>query len=133
MNPFALRLKVFFALALALAAHAFATDSVANDPEGMFIYHFSGAAMDAMLCLVVTFSLAGTRGRIMHDLMLASIITNVAGWILYMAWVGPIYYNVAMWSLSAAQVACLFFPDRHAARVRAFSPFAFFHARTQPQ
>jgi hypothetical protein len=134
MNSLLLRFQVFLCMALALAAHAFATDLAANDPEGMAVYHGSGMIMDALLALAVTSALTGQRGRIMGWLMAASIAVNLGGWLLYMAYVSPAYYNGAMWSLTAAQVACLFMSDQFAARVRAFNPFAMlFGVRAQPQ
>lgn len=107
-NSLILRFKVFLCIVLALAAHAFATNLAENDPEGMAIYHGSGALMDVLLALAVTSMLAGLRGRIMGYLMLTSVIVNIAGWLLYMAYVAPVYYNAAMWALTAAQVLCLF-------------------------
>lgn len=134
MNTLSLRIQVFLCMVMALAAHAFATDLAANDPEGMAIYHGSGALLDLLLCMVVTSALSGQRGRIMGYLMFASIATNIGGWLLYMAYVSPVYYNGAMWSLSAAQVACLFIPDHFAAKVRAFNPFiALFGVHANPQ
>lgn len=122
MNSLSLRIKVALGVLLALAAHAFATDQAPNTPEGMFIYHISGALMDAMLGAVVTFALMGARGRVMSYLMLASVITNVAGYVLYMLYMSPVYYNAAMWSLTAAQFAVLFVPRSLYLRVKAKIP-----------
>jgi cell division protein FtsX len=109
-------------MALALLAHACATDMVANDPEGMAIYHFSGAIMDALLCFVVTGALSGLRGRLMGWLMAASIGANVVGYVLYMGYVSPVYYNAAMWSLTAAQALVLLVPRSLWLRIKAKIP-----------
>lgn len=122
MSALSLRIKVALGVLLALAAHACATDNTPNTPEGMFIYHVSGALMDTMLCFVVTFALSGLRGRIMGWLMVAAIATNVIGYVLYMLYVSPAYYNTAMWSLTAAQFAVLFVPSAIVSKIKAKFP-----------
>lgn len=113
MNTFAIRFQVWLGMALALVAHAFATDSAPNTPEGMLVYHGSGALMDWLFGMVISIALIGKRGRVMRYLLLAAICTNFAGWLLYMAYVSPIYYNATMWGLTCAQCVCLFYPDRN--------------------
>lgn len=129
MNPFAIRFQVWLGMALALAAHAFATDSAPNTPEGMLVYHGSGALMDWLLGMVVMTALVGKRATIMRNLILAAICTNFAGWLLYMTYVSPIYYNVAMWGLTCAQCAVLFFPDRNDATDPWFAMVRYAHRR----
>jgi hypothetical protein len=49
-----------------------------------------------------------------QKLLLASIVGNAVGWLLYMAYAPPVFYNVYMVALTYAQLMRLIYPDCHA-------------------
>jgi hypothetical protein len=99
---------------LATYAHGWATAELPNAPVDMLLFHGSAALVDLLLLYAAP---AVLRGRLCADsqkLLLASIVGNFAGWLLYMAYVSPIFYNVYMVALTYAQLLRLIIPDRHA-------------------
>jgi hypothetical protein len=79
----------------------------------MLLYHGSGALVDLLMLFAAP---AVLRGRLCVDsqkLLLASIVGNAAGWLLYMAYAPPIFYNLYMVGLTYAQLMRLIIPDRY--------------------
>lgn len=101
------RLLMVLCIALAAAGHAYAMRGMPNSPAGMLVFHGSAALLDLALLCSVPALLHGHVARDTQALMLASIIGNAVGWVLYMAYVSPVYYNVFMWGLSGTQLVRL--------------------------
>ena len=98
--------------------HGWATHQLPNDPVDMLLFHGSAALVDLLLLYLAP---AVLKGRLCVDsqrLLLASIVGNAAGWLLYMAYAPPVIYNVYMVALTYAQLMRLIYPDRHADPVR---------------
>lgn len=113
MNSWRVRFTVCILMMTIMAMHDIATESVPNTPEGMLVYHGSGALFDWLLLMIVPRCLSGDLCKHSQWLLLVSIIGNFGGWILYMAYASPSLYNVFMWVLTAAQWLRLIIPDRH--------------------
>lgn len=111
MNPWRSRLLVCIVLWLAVQGHSMATESTANTPMGMLLFHGSAALVDLMLLYCVSQILAGRTCEDMQTLFLVSIVLNFLGWLAYLAYAPPIYYNVFMWGLTYAQWARILLGD----------------------
>lgn len=96
-----------------MAAHHFLTESLDNTPVGMLLFHGSAMMTDwLLLWLVAPFILQGRLLDWSQWFLVAFMVGNALGWILYMSYAPPSIYNVFMWVLTVAQWACFFIPDR---------------------
>ena len=114
MNSWRARCGAVVAMLAAMYGHSWATSALPNTPAGMLMFHGSAALADLLLLYASPFLL---RGRLCLDtqkLLLASIVGNFAGWLLYMAYVSPVYYDGFMWALTYVQLFRFFLPDCHA-------------------
>lgn len=114
MNSWRSRAVAAAFVLLTTYAHGWATRLLPNMPVDMLLFHGSAALVDLLLLYLAP---AVIKGRLCVDsqkLLLASIVGNAAGWLLYMAYVSPIFYNTYMVGLTYAQLLRLFIPDRHA-------------------
>lgn len=114
MNTWRVRCLGCASILLTMLVHARATETLPNSPVGMLAFHGSAALLDLLLLIAAPAALHGRLCTDCQRLLLASIIGNFVGWLLYMAYVSPIYYNCCMWALTYAQLLRLFIPDRHA-------------------
>jgi hypothetical protein len=80
----------------------------------MLLYHGSGALIDLFMLYLAPAVLSGRLCVDSQKLLLASIVGNGTGWLLYMAYAPPIIYNVYMVTVTYAQLMRLIIPDRHA-------------------
>jgi hypothetical protein len=99
---------------LAMFGHGWATAQLPNTPVDMLLFHGSAALIDLFMLYAAPAVLNGRLCTDTQKLLLASIVGNAAGWLLYMAYVSPIFYNTFMVALTYAQLLRLFIPDRHA-------------------
>jgi hypothetical protein len=99
---------------LAMYGHGRATVDLPNTPAGMLMFHGSAALVDLFLLYAAPTVLNGSLCADTQKLLLASIVGNFAGWLLYIAYVSPVFYDGYMWALTYAQLIRLFVPDRHA-------------------
>jgi hypothetical protein len=114
MNSWRARMVAASLMLLATYGHGWATHQLPNTPAAMLLYHGSGALVDLLMLYAAP---ALLRGRLCVDsqkLLLASIVGNFAGWLLYIAYVPPTFYNLYMAGLTYAQLIRLIIPDRHA-------------------
>ena len=114
MNSWRARAVAALFMLLTTYGHGWATRLLPNTPVDMLLFHGSAALLDLLLLFVTP---AVLRGRLYVDsqrLLLASIVGNFAGWLLYMAYVSPMIYNTYMVALTYAQLLRLLIPDRHA-------------------
>ena len=114
MNSWRARFTAAALILLAMCGHGWATHQLPNTPVDMLLFHGSAALVDLGLLFAAP---AVLNGRLCVDsqlLLLASIVGNAAGWLLYMAYAPPIIYNVYMVTLTYAQLMRLIIPDRHA-------------------
>ena len=114
MNSWRSRAVAAAFILLTTYAHGWATRLLPNAPVDMLLFHGSAALVDLLLLFVAP---AVLKGRLCVDsqrLLLASIVGNFAGWLLYMAYVSPVIYNTYMVALTYAQLLRLLIPDRHA-------------------
>jgi hypothetical protein len=114
MNSWRARGVAASLMLLAIYVHGWATHLLPNTPVDMLLFHGSGALVDLFMLYAAP---AVLKGRLCVDsqkLLLASIVGNGAGWLLYMAYAPPIYYNMYMVALTYAQLMRLIIPDRHA-------------------
>lgn len=114
MNSWKARCLAVAFILLAMWVHHTCSASLGNTPVHMLLFHGSAALLDLSLLYAAPLLL---RGRLCLDtqkLLLASIVGNFAGWILYMAYVSPRWYDAYMWALTYAQLLRFFLPDRHA-------------------
>ncbi|MFS2027056.1 hypothetical protein [Massilia sp. CT11-137] len=114
MNSWRARCLAGASILLAMYGHAWATGHLPNTPEGMLMFHGSAALLDLLLLYAAPALLHGRLCADAQRLLLASIVGNFAGWLLYVAYVSPTFYNCFMWVLTYAQLLRLFIPDRHA-------------------
>jgi hypothetical protein len=113
MNSWRARIVAASLMLLAIYGHGWATHQLPNTPVDMLLYHGSGALVDLLMLFAAP---AVLRGRLCVDsqkLLLASIVGNAAGWLLYMAYAPPIFYNLYMVGLTYAQLMRLIIPDRY--------------------
>ena len=99
---------------LATYGHGWATRLLPNDPVDMLLFHGSAALVDLLLLYLAPAVLSGRLCVDSQKLLLASIVGNGAGWLLYMTYAPPFIYNVYMVALTYAQLMRLIYPDRHA-------------------
>ena len=99
---------------LVMFGHGWATGQLLNTPVDMLLFHGSAALLDLLMLYAAPAVLNGRLCTDTQKLLLASIVGNFAGWLLYMAYVSPIFYNTFMVALTYAQLLRLFIPDRHA-------------------
>jgi hypothetical protein len=114
MNSWRARCLAGASILLGMYGHAWATEHLPNTPAGMLMFHGSAALIDLFFLHAAP---AALRGRLCVDaqrLLLASIVGNFAGWLLYVAYVSPIFYDTVIWALTYLQLLRLFIPDRHA-------------------
>ena len=114
MNSWRARCVAALLMLLAIYGHGVATEPLPNTPAGMLMFHGSAALVDLLMLYTAPAVLCGWLCTDTQKLLLASIVGNFAGWLLYMAYVSPIFYNSFMWALTYAQLLRLFIPDRHA-------------------
>lgn len=114
MNSWRARFMAALLMLLAMAGHAAATDQLPNTVEAMLLFHGSAALIDLVMLYAAPAVLHGRLCADVQTLLLASIVGNFAGWILYIAYVSPIFYNCFMWALTYVQLLRLFIPDHHA-------------------
>jgi hypothetical protein len=113
MTGWRARLGMGLLMLAVLAAHAHATAGVPNTPLGLLVFHGSAALCDAALLLACPALLHGRLCDDTETLLLASVIGNAAGWLLYLAYAPPLFYNAAMGALTVAQGLRLLYVDRH--------------------
>lgn len=96
-----------------MIVHRMLTDGVENTPVGMLVYHGSAMLADwLLLWLVAPILLQGRLLDWSQWFLVAFMVGNALGWILYMSYAPPSIYNTYMWVLTVAQWACFFIPDR---------------------
>lgn len=96
-----------------MVAHHLLTASLDNTPTGMLLFHGSALMTDwLLLWLVAPLLLQGRLLDLSQWFLVAFMVGNALGWILYMSYAPPSIYNVFMWVLTVAQWACFFIPDR---------------------
>lgn len=113
MNTWRARGEMLAIIIVAMVAHRYLTVSLGNTPIDMLLFHGSAMMTDWLLLWLVAPVLL--QGRLLdwsQWLLVAFMIGNALGWILYMSYVTPSVYNTYMWVLTVAQWACLFIPDR---------------------
>lgn len=99
---------------LAMYGHGWATHQLPNTPVDMLLFHGSAALLDLLMLYATPAVLNGRLCTDTQKLLLASIVGNAAGWLLYMAYAPPIFYNTYMVAVTYAQLMRLIIPDRHA-------------------
>lgn len=114
MNSWRARYVTATMMLLAMYGHAWATETLPNSPVGMLMFHGSAALVDLFMLYAAPIVLKGRLCVDSQKLLLASIVGNAAGWLLYMAYTSPIYYNLYMAAVTYAQLIRLIIPDRHA-------------------
>ncbi len=114
MNSWRSRALAASLMLLAIYGHGWATHRLPNTPIDMLLYHGSGALVDLFMLYAAPAVLSGRLCVDSQKLLLASIVGNGAGWLLYMAYAPPVFYNVYMVALTYAQLMRLIYPDRHA-------------------
>lgn len=114
MNSWRARGVAASLMLLAIYGHGWATHQLPNTPVHMLLFHGSGALVDLFMLYAAPAVLSGRLCVDSQKLLLASIVGNAAGWLLYMAYAPPIFYNVYMVALTYAQLMRLIIPDRHA-------------------
>lgn len=96
-----------------MVIHRLFTGSVENTPTGMLLFHGSAMLCDwLLLWLVAPMILQGRLLDWSQWFLVAFMVGNAAGWLLYMSYAPPSIYNAYMWVLTVAQWACFFIPDR---------------------
>ncbi len=113
MTSWRARLTFAAVLLAAIQVHGFATESLTNTPDGMFVFHVSAACVDLFLLYGAPKFLFGRLCDDMQTFCFVSIVVNFLGWLAYLAYAPPIYYNVFMWGLSYVQWARLLLVDSH--------------------
>lgn len=114
MNSLRSRGSAALLILLAMYGHGWATAELPNTPAGMLMFHGSAALIDLLMLYATPAVLHGRLCTDTQRLLLASIVGNFAGWLLYIAYVSPVFYNGVMWVLTYVQLLRLFIPDRHA-------------------
>lgn len=77
------------------------------------MFHGTGALVDLFMLYSAPAVLYGRLCADTQKLLLASIVGNFAGWLLYVAYVSPMFYDAYMWILTYVQLLRLFIPDSH--------------------
>jgi hypothetical protein len=113
MNSWRSRTLAASLMLLAIYGHGWATHQLPNTPIDMLLYHGSGALVDLLMLYAAPAVLSGRLCADSQKLLLASIVGNAVGWLLYMAYAPPVFYNVYMVALTYAQLLRLLVPDRH--------------------
>ena len=113
MNSWRARGVAASLMLLAIYGHGWATHQLPNTPIDMLLYHGSGALVDLLMLYAAPAVLSGRLCVDSQKLLLASIVGNAVGWLLYMAYAPPVIYNVYMVALTYAQLLRLLVPDRH--------------------
>ena len=103
---------MLFLIVAVMLLHQFATDQLPNTPIAMLVFHGSAALSDLLLLQVTPMILIGRLCVNSQCLLLASIMGNFAGWLLYMSYAPPSIYNNYMLAITVAQVSRLFIRDR---------------------
>ena len=98
---------------LATYGHGWATRLLPNDPVDMLLFHGSAALVDLFMLYAAPAVLSGQLCVDSQRLLLASIVGNAVGWLLYMAYAPPFIYNVYMVGVTYVQLLRLIIPDRH--------------------
>lgn len=114
MNSWFSRVIAAFLMLLAMYGHGWATHQLPNTPVDMLLFHGSAALLDLLMLYATPAVLNGRLCTDTQKLLLASIVGNAAGWLLYMAYAPPIFYNTYMVAVTYAQLMRLIIPDRHA-------------------
>jgi hypothetical protein len=114
MNSWRARIVAASLMLLATYGHGWATHRLPNTPVDMLLYHGSGALVDLLMLYAAPAVLSGRLCVDSQKLLLASIVGNGAGWLLYMAYAPPVFYNTYMVTVTYAQLMRLIIPDRHA-------------------
>jgi hypothetical protein len=99
---------------LAMYGHSLATANLQNTPVDALLFHGSAALIDLLMLFAAPAVLSGRLCTDSQKLLLASIVGNAAGWLLYMAYAPPTFFNWYMWAVTYAQLLRLLIPDRHA-------------------
>lgn len=113
MNSWRVRCMAAAIMLLAIYGHGWATSQLPNTPVDMLLFHGSAALVDLFMLYAAPVVLYGRLCMDTQKLLLASIVGNAAGWLLYMAYAPPIIYNVYMVTVTYAQLMRLIIPDRH--------------------
>ena len=113
MTSWRSRLGMGLLIAVFMAIHDSATETLPNTPEAMLLFHGSAALLDWLLLWIAPRLLSGPLCDRTQWLLLYSIVGNATGWALYMSYASPIYYNVSMWALTIVQFGVLIMPTRH--------------------
>lgn len=114
MNSWRARCIAASFMLLAMYGHGWATHQLPNTPVDMLLFHGSAALLDLLMLYATPAVLNGRLCVDTQKLLLASIVGNAAGWLLYMAYAPPIFYNTYMVAVTYAQLMRLIIPDRHA-------------------
>ena len=114
MNSWRVRCMAAAIMLLAIYGHGWTTSQLPNTPVDMLLFHGSAALVDLFMLYAAPVVLYGRLCMDTQKLLLASIVGNAAGWLLYMAYASPIYYNLYMAAVTYAQLIRLIIPDRHA-------------------
>jgi hypothetical protein len=114
MNSWFSRVIAALLILLAMYGHGWATHQLPNTPVDMLLFHGSAALLDLLMLYATPAVLNGRLCTDTQKLLLASIVGNAAGWLLYMAYAPPIFYNTYMVAVTYAQLMRLIIPDRHA-------------------
>jgi hypothetical protein len=114
MNSWSARCLAAALMLLAMCVHHWITVDLENTPVDMLLFHGSAALLDLFMLYAAPAVLHGRLCVDTQKLLLASIVGNFAGWLLYIAYVSPIFYNGFMWTLTYTQLLRFFIPDRHA-------------------
>jgi uncharacterized phosphosugar-binding protein len=111
MSGWRARLGMGLLMLAALAAHAHATADLPNTPLALLVFHGTAALCDGVLLLAAPALLHGHLCDDTETLLLASIIGNALGWLLYMAYLPPVFYNASMGALALMQGLRLLYVD----------------------
>ena len=114
MNSWRARCVAASLMLLAIYGHGWATHQLPNTPADMLLFHGSAALVDLLMLYAAPAVLSGRLCVDSQKLLLASIVGNAAGWLLYMAYAPPVIYNTYMVAVTYAQLMRLIIPDRHA-------------------
>jgi hypothetical protein len=120
MNTWRSRFIVFAAFWLVMQIHGDVTHCLPNTPGGMLVFHGSAAAVDLFLLYCVPWLLEGRLCDDIQTLCLVSIVANLAGWLLYLAYASPVLYNTFMWGLAYVQWLRILVVDRNDADTLGF-------------
>ena len=114
MNSWRARCLAVALMLLAMYGHSWATVDLPNTPVHALLFHGSAALVDLFMLYAAPAVLSGRLCTDSQKLLLASIVGNAAGWLLYMAYAPPVFFNCYMWAVTYAQLLLLIIPDRHA-------------------